>query len=191
MRRRWRSVSSIALVGATALTGCAPPGHPHANTVVASTDVWGSVARAVAGRHVAVTSILSGADADPHAYRLTPSDAAAIADAALVVYNGGGYDPWVNQALAGRPAHAAGRGAGVAPARRQRWNASPDLGCSHRFTGGGPDGIWLMVGSGGHIARMTPQSQANRSGSPVNWPPRSNRHSKRMTTPCGASDGNS
>lgn len=105
MRRRWRSVLTVAL--ATALTGCAPPGHPHAHTVVASTDVWGSVARAVAGRHVAVTSLLSGADADPHAYRLTPSDAAAIADAALVVYNGGGYDPWVNQALAGRPRAAA------------------------------------------------------------------------------------
>lgn len=107
MRRRWRSVLSIALAGATALTGCASPGHPHAHTVVASTDVWGSVAQAVAGRHVAVTSLLSGADADPHAYRLTPSDAAAIADAALVVYNGGGYDPWVNPALAGRPRVAA------------------------------------------------------------------------------------
>lgn len=107
MRRRWRSVLSITLAGAIALTGCALPGHPHANTVVASTDVWGSVARAVAGRHFPVTTILSGADADPHAYRLTPSDAAVIADAALVVYNGGGYDPWVDQTLAGRPRAAA------------------------------------------------------------------------------------
>ena len=32
--------------------------------------------------------------------RPAPSDAAAIADAALVVYNGGGYDPWVDQVLA-------------------------------------------------------------------------------------------
>ncbi|MFY2861625.1 metal ABC transporter solute-binding protein, Zn/Mn family [Mycobacterium sp. THU-M104] len=103
MRRRWRSVVSIALAGATTLAGCAHPSHPQANMVVASTDVWGSVAQAVAGRHVAVVSILSGADTDPHTYRLSPSDAAAIADAAVVVYNGGGYDPWVNQALAGHP----------------------------------------------------------------------------------------
>jgi zinc/manganese transport system substrate-binding protein len=107
VRRLWRSVVSIALAGATGLTGCSQPGHPGATMVVASTDVWGSVARAVAGRHVAVTSVLSGADADPHAYRLSPSKAAALADAALVVYNGGGYDPWVNQVLAGHPRVAA------------------------------------------------------------------------------------
>lgn len=103
VRRPWRPVVLLILAGVTALTGCARPGHPHANTVVASTDVWGSVAQAVAGRHFAVRTILSGADADPHEYRLTPSDAAAIADAALVVYNGGGYDSWVDQTLAGHP----------------------------------------------------------------------------------------
>ncbi|MDD4866042.1 MAG: zinc ABC transporter substrate-binding protein [Mycobacterium sp.] len=106
-RRIWRSALLVVLAGCGALSGCAHPAHPRATTVVASTDVWGSVARAVTGRHVAVRSILSGADTDPHAYRMSPSDAAAIADAALVVYNGGGYDPWVNQALAGHRSVAA------------------------------------------------------------------------------------
>jgi zinc/manganese transport system substrate-binding protein len=69
--------------------------------LVASTDVWGSVARAVAGGHITVKSILTGADTDPHSYQASPSDAAAIIDAALVVYNGGGYDPWVDEVLAG------------------------------------------------------------------------------------------
>lgn len=32
-----------------------------------------------------------------------PADAAAIVDAELVIYNGGGYDPWVDQVLAGHP----------------------------------------------------------------------------------------
>jgi len=72
--------------------------------VVASTDVWGSVARAVTGGHLTVKSILTGADVDPHSYAVSPADAAAIADAPLVVYNGGGYDPWVDQVLAGHPA---------------------------------------------------------------------------------------
>ncbi len=96
----------IFLIGATALAGCgaAWPGHPHSPMVVTSTDVWGSVARAVAGNHITVKSILTGADIDPHSYQASPSDAAAIIDAALVVYNGGGYDPWVGDVLAGHRA---------------------------------------------------------------------------------------
>lgn len=93
----------FSLIGSTALTGCAGSVHPHAATVVASTDVWGSVASAVTGRHVSVKSILSGADVDPHSYQVSPADAAAITDATLVVYNGGGYDRWVDQVLAGHP----------------------------------------------------------------------------------------
>ena len=72
--------------------------------MVASTDVWGSVARAVAGNHIPVKSLLTGADTDPHSYQASPSDAAAIIDAALVVYNGGGYDAWVDEVLAGHRA---------------------------------------------------------------------------------------
>lgn len=93
----------VALAGLTALTGCAGSARLHAATVVASTDVWGSVARAVTGRHVAVKSILTGSDTDPHSYAASPSDAAALTDAALVVYNGGGYDPWVDQVLDRHP----------------------------------------------------------------------------------------
>ena len=100
---RWLSAIIVCLVAPAALTGCGIAGsaRPQAATVVASTDVWGSVARAVTGSHIAVKSILSGADEDPHSYQPSPSDAAAIIDAALVVYNGGGYDPWVDQVLAG------------------------------------------------------------------------------------------
>lgn len=72
-------------------------------SVVASTDVWGSVAQAVAGDHAKVTSIITSASADPHSFEASPSDAAAIADASLVVYNGGGYDHWVDDVLAGHP----------------------------------------------------------------------------------------
>ncbi|MEB3982638.1 zinc ABC transporter substrate-binding protein [Mycobacterium sp. 663a-19] len=102
---RWLSAAVACLVTSAALTGCgiASSAHPRAATVVASTDVWGSVARAVVGRHVSVKSILSGADEDPHSYQASPSDAAAMIDAALVVYNGGGYDPWVDQVLAEHP----------------------------------------------------------------------------------------
>lgn len=103
---RWLpAVLAVVVIGAgsVALTGCGAAARPRAATVVASTDVWGSVASAVTGRHVAVKSILGGADTDPHSYMATPSDAAALTDAVLVVYNGGGYDPWVDQVLARHP----------------------------------------------------------------------------------------
>lgn len=91
-----------ALVAA-AVAGCAGSAHLGAATVVASTEVWGSVAGAVTGHHVTVKSILTGSNTDPHSYAASPSDAAALTDAALVVYNGGGYDPWVDQVLDRRP----------------------------------------------------------------------------------------
>jgi zinc/manganese transport system substrate-binding protein len=74
--------------------------HQHGTaSVVASTNVWGSVASAVTGDHASVKSIISNPADDPHSFEVTPADAAAIADASLVVYNGGGYDHWVDDVL--------------------------------------------------------------------------------------------
>jgi len=74
--------------------------HQHATaSVVASTNVWGSVASAVVGDHASVKAIISNPADDPHSFEATPSDAASIADASLVVYNGGGYDHWVDDVL--------------------------------------------------------------------------------------------
>lgn len=94
---------AACLIGATVITGCGVAGSAHlqGSTVLASTDVWGSVAHAVAGRHVSVKSILSGATIDPHTYQASASDAATVMDAGLVIYNGGGYDPWVTSVLTG------------------------------------------------------------------------------------------
>ncbi len=72
-------------------------------SIVASTDVWGSVASAVAGQRASVRSIESGASADPHSFEATPADIAEISDASLLVYNGGGYDHWVDDVLAADP----------------------------------------------------------------------------------------
>lgn len=69
-------------------------------TIVASTNVWGSVAEAVAGDLATVTSIISDPSADPHSYEASPADAAAVAEASLVVYNGGGYDEFIEDILA-------------------------------------------------------------------------------------------
>lgn len=74
-------------------TGAAPTSAAGGKVaVVASTDVYGSIASAVGGDLVEVTSLIDSPNADPHEYESTPADAATVARAALVVVNGGGYD---------------------------------------------------------------------------------------------------
>lgn len=94
--------AAVAL--AIGVAGCgqdqSSPNQQGAPSVIASTDVWGSVASAVTGDHVGVKSIVTSAVDDPHSFEASPADAAAIADASLLVYNGGGYDHWVDDVLA-------------------------------------------------------------------------------------------
>ncbi|MEV6831506.1 zinc ABC transporter substrate-binding protein [Amycolatopsis sp. NPDC051102] len=60
--------------------------------VVASTDVWGSVASAVGGDKVEVKPVIHDPSADPHSYETTADDALAAKNAQLLLSNGGGYD---------------------------------------------------------------------------------------------------
>jgi zinc/manganese transport system substrate-binding protein len=107
-----RAIRTAAVVAMGAglvagIAGCtqhASTDHDRGTTnVVASTDVWGSVASAVTGDHAAVKSIVTSAVDDPHSFEASPADAAAITDASLMVYNGGGYDHWVDDVLSGHP----------------------------------------------------------------------------------------
>src|SRR4051794_17992208 len=93
--RLWLAVSIVAISACTA-TGS----HAGGVSVVASTDVWGSVATAVAGDHAQVRPIINNPAQDPHSFEASPADAAAISDAQLVVYNGGGYDHFIDDVLA-------------------------------------------------------------------------------------------
>lgn len=98
---------AVALLTGSAMTGCGTDSRSAERTgppsIVASTDVWGSVAQAVAGDDARVASIITSGSADPHSYEASPANAAAIADATIVVFNGGGYDPWVQAVLDNHP----------------------------------------------------------------------------------------
>jgi len=89
---------AVAGCGSSADTSAAPPPTPGsaasvaAIPVVASTNVYGSVAEAVGGDRVEVTSIINSPDADPHEYETTPADAVKAGQAKVVIMNGGGYD---------------------------------------------------------------------------------------------------
>ncbi|HEX2299693.1 MAG TPA: zinc ABC transporter substrate-binding protein [Pseudonocardiaceae bacterium] len=67
--------------------------------VVASTNVWAGVVQAVGGDAVEITTIMDDPGADPHSYEASPADAADVARADLVVFNGGGYDEFMDQFL--------------------------------------------------------------------------------------------
>lgn len=113
MRSAWasaaRATTAVAVLAAACGLSACSSGEPTRGeqtgppAVVASTDVWGSVAQAVAGGDAKVTSIITSGSADPHSFEASPSDAAAIADASIVVFNGGGYDQWVQAVLDNHP----------------------------------------------------------------------------------------
>jgi len=97
----------FAAVAAATLAGCstsAAPSPPsianHRVAVVAAENFWGSIASQLGGSHVAVTSIITNPNTDPHAYEPTAQDAITIARGQLVIENGVGYDPWAAKILA-------------------------------------------------------------------------------------------
>ncbi|EHR63470.1 metal ABC transporter solute-binding protein, Zn/Mn family [Saccharomonospora cyanea] len=101
---RRRSVAGVSLSAVLAVLVAACGGQDGAAQsedgriqVVASTNVWASVVAAVGGEHVEVTSIIEDPSADPHSYQAGAADAAEVASAELLVWNGGGYDDFFPQ----------------------------------------------------------------------------------------------
>ena len=83
------------MISAAALAGCgaesAGDGRP---VVVATTTQVADMARAVAGDRAEVHGLLRP-NSDPHDYEPRPSDARAIAQAAVVLRSGGELDEWL------------------------------------------------------------------------------------------------
>ena len=97
-----RSIAVLLAVAASLLlVGCSPSANPSASpsdakiSIVASSSVWGSVAEAIGGDLVEVTSIIDSTSVDPHSYSATARDRLAVNEADIVVMNGGGYDDFM------------------------------------------------------------------------------------------------
>ncbi|MGC2689724.1 MAG: zinc ABC transporter substrate-binding protein [Pseudolabrys sp.] len=71
--------------------------------VVATENFYGDIARQIGGDHVAVVSIMSNPDQDPHLFETTPATVRQIAKAQIVIVNGANYDPWMEKLLAATP----------------------------------------------------------------------------------------
>jgi zinc/manganese transport system substrate-binding protein len=98
-------VGATSALAALTLTACAsggPAAAPVASAddgvvVVASTNVYGSIAEAVGGPGVVVESLIDDPAADPHSYESTPADAVVVGRGDIVILNGGGYDEFMPQ----------------------------------------------------------------------------------------------
>jgi zinc/manganese transport system substrate-binding protein len=75
--------------------------------VVAAENFYGDLVSQIGGANVAVTSILSNPDDDPHLFEASPATAIALSDAKIVIANGVDYDPWMEKLLSAHK--AAGR----------------------------------------------------------------------------------
>jgi zinc/manganese transport system substrate-binding protein len=83
-------------VGACSASTTAKDGRIH---LVAGENFWGNIAQQIGGDHVDVTSIITDPNTDPHEYESSPTDAAAVARASIVIENGVGYDDFLSRLL--------------------------------------------------------------------------------------------
>lgn len=104
---------TVLLLGATlaatlSLAACGDGGGAPATapketiSVVASTNVYGEIAKAVGGGYVSVHSIISQAGSDPHGYEANAQDKLAVSKAQIGIENGGGYDDFFAQLAKGQ-----------------------------------------------------------------------------------------
>jgi zinc/manganese transport system substrate-binding protein len=91
---------TLALVGGLlATTFLAQPAFADPVNVVAAENFYGDIATQVGGATIAVTSILSNPDQDPHLFEASASTAKALVGARIVIVNGADYDPWMEKLL--------------------------------------------------------------------------------------------
>ncbi len=93
--------ASIVLLAGVVLGGMAPRASAQGKPVqvVAAENFYGDIAKQIGGSNVAVTSILTNPDQDPHLFEASASVARNLSAARLVIYNGINYDPWVSKLL--------------------------------------------------------------------------------------------
>lgn len=91
---------SLAVMLAFAGFSCLPAVAAAPIRIVTAENFYGDLARQIGGASVEVTSILANPNDDPHLFESSSSTARNLADADIVVYNGAGYDPWMDSLLA-------------------------------------------------------------------------------------------
>jgi len=71
--------------------------------VLGTENFYADLLAQIGGARVSATSLLNDPNADPHAFEASPSAAATVADAKLVIVNGLGYDDFMQHLLGASP----------------------------------------------------------------------------------------
>jgi zinc/manganese transport system substrate-binding protein len=111
---RSRVIRSLALLGAVAAVaasaaGCGSSGastDADGSTVInaiGAENEYANVLSQIGGRYVHVSSILNNPNTDPHTFEASPSVAAEVSAAQLIVQNGVGYDTFMNKIESASP----------------------------------------------------------------------------------------
>ena len=88
-----RALLALPLLAAPALARAQAP-----LAVTVSFSILADMVRQIGGARVAVTTIV-GPDVDSHGFQARPSDATSLRNAALVLRNGMGFEPWLDRLL--------------------------------------------------------------------------------------------
>lgn len=94
------ALASVGMLASVAACGSGQSTSEKNGTieVAASVNQWGTVAKALGGDNVNVTSIINSTNVDAHDYEPTTSDIAKLQKAQVIIVNGTGYDAWAVKA---------------------------------------------------------------------------------------------
>lgn len=94
------ALASVGMLASVAACGSGQSTSEKNGTieVAASVNQWGTVAKALGGDNVNVTSIINSTNVDAHDYEPTTSDIAKLQKAQVIIVDGAGYDAWAVKA---------------------------------------------------------------------------------------------
>lgn len=104
-RRFWRLVTGLSVFLVLILVLAATDWRPRLKQsqrpirIVASLNFYGEAAQQVAGKYGQTTSIIDSSAIDPHDYQPSTVQAEQVAKANVVVFNGLGYDHWMDRLI--------------------------------------------------------------------------------------------
>jgi zinc/manganese transport system substrate-binding protein len=94
-------VGAVSLAAIVGLSGCSSSASATAGSgkivAVGAENEYADVISQVGGKYVAVSSVMSNPNTDPHTFEASASVARTVSSASLVVQNGVGYDSFMNK----------------------------------------------------------------------------------------------
>ncbi|RRK10593.1 metal ABC transporter substrate-binding protein [Lactiplantibacillus garii] len=109
-RRIWVTLGLLLGISAL-LAGCQSKNATQQTSsgkinIITSLDFYGQTAQKVAGKYGNVTAVINRPSIDPHDFEPTVKTAKQASNAALIIYNGLGYDDWMQKLIVNKASGA-------------------------------------------------------------------------------------